>query len=88
MNNNILKCDLHNYLEIACLYRIEVELILQNSDHHIGIPVTTRVNKEIGECLEFNSKTGVGNMSIPLLSLKTMQSDSPNSHFDKVVFNY
>lgn len=53
MNADLLHCDLHDYLEIACIYGIDVELQLKNGKYYIGIPLTTRVKSAQHEILEF-----------------------------------
>ncbi|PAJ74709.1 hypothetical protein CJF42_09105 [Pseudoalteromonas sp. NBT06-2] len=88
MSNLILKCDLHDYLEIACIYKITVELTLKNGVHIVGTPITTGVNKESGEYLVVQIKHGVEDVSIPLLSLQSMRAISSNSHFDKIEFTH
>lgn len=87
MNKTILKCDLHDYLEIACLFHIEVELMLKDGTRHIGVPVTTIVTKDKGEALEFRANLGRRPLLLPLLSLKTMRAIKANPHFENLVFN-
>ena len=86
MNKPLLKCDLHDYIEIVCLYRIEVEITLQNNVCLTGIPLTTGVNKKVGEYLVFRSNNKADTRSIPLLSLQSMQAVSANIHFNKINF--
>ena len=86
MNKPLLKCDLHDYLEIACLYSIEIKLTLQNNVSLIGTPLTTGINKKVGEYLVLRSNNKENTSSIPLVSLQTMQAMSANVHFDKIKF--
>ena len=87
MSQLILPCDLHDYLEIACLYKIKVKLIQKNNLNSVGTPVTTGVNKELGEYLIFQVKQEAEAKAIPLLSILSMQAISANPYFDKIIFS-
>ncbi len=87
MSKQILQCDLHDYLEIACLYAIEVELSLQDGSRLVGTPITTRANSASGEFLEFRENQAEQQRSIPVLSMVSMRALSTNPHFDKIVFS-
>ena len=83
MSQNYLKCDLHDYLEIACLYKFKVELTLKDDTKISGIPVTTMTTNKI-EYLEINS---VGTLlTIPVLELVSMRACIENPHFERVKF--
>jgi Rho-binding antiterminator len=81
-----ISCDLHDYLEIACLYKIQVYLTLTNGDNHSGIPVTTRINVEREECLQILPDSGSEKIDIPLHLLEKMKAITPNTHFNTIVF--
>ncbi|MEM8497595.1 MAG: Rho-binding antiterminator [Pseudomonadota bacterium] len=87
MDREILQCDLHDYLEIACLYAITVELDLKDGTQLTGTPVTTRANSHIGEFLELKDHQAEQICSIPVLSIVSMRALAANPHFDKVVFS-
>lgn len=82
-----ISCDLHDYLEIACMYKIQVHLTLSNGDHYSGIPVTTRINTEREECLRILSDSANKQIDIPLYLLGAMKAITPNTHFDTIVFD-
>jgi Rho-binding antiterminator len=86
-NQKILSCDLHDYLEIACVYKIEVEFMFKDGSNLIGTPVTTSVGKDKKEYLTFNVKDKGSFVSLALLDLKSMQAVELNSYFDKVTFD-
>lgn len=91
MNQRVLKCDLHDYLEIACMYRISVEIETVDDQSLIGIPQTTKVGAERVEQLVFLATTNESNSSdelldIPVLSIATMTALTENPHFDKISF--
>lgn len=86
MEKATIDCNLHDYIEVACLYKIEVILTLTNGNKLLGIPMTTRSIKVGGEFLEFNEKALNRHTTINLLSIKSMKAISPNVHFDEVLF--
>jgi Rho-binding antiterminator len=83
MSNKFLKCDLHDYLEIACLYKFEVELLLSDGTNILAVPITTKTINKI-EYLEVNSSDEL--ITVPVLNLKSMRSCIENPYFDKVQF--
>ncbi len=85
MDRDILQCDLHDYLEIACLYGIAVQLSLKGGAQITGTPMTTRANSETGEFLDFRDHQEEDIRSVPVLSITSMQALTANPHFDKVV---
>ncbi|MGH1441693.1 MAG: Rho-binding antiterminator [Cellvibrionaceae bacterium] len=87
MADNILPCDLHDYIEIACLYKIEVKLNLENNIGYTGIPITTGIDRTIGEYIEFLSNNDEKKIKIPLSCLESMQAIKPNPHFGKINFS-
>lgn len=86
--NNILNCDLHDYLEIACLYQYQVTLVLISGDQYSGTPCTI-ITKSLGsdkyEVLLFNLDNG-DCLEIELLQLKTMQVNTKNAKFTDINF--
>jgi Rho-binding antiterminator len=83
MSQNVLKCDLHDYLEIACLYKFEVEIILKDDTKISGIPITTKTSNKI-EYLEI--KSAIELITMPVLNLASMRACKQNPHFDLVEF--
>ena len=81
-----LPCDLHDYLEIACMYKIQVDITLKNGERHRGVPITTGIDKTLGEYLTFQPDESKITYPLSLLSIQSMQALSSNSHFDNVSF--
>lgn len=86
--SNILSCDLHDYLEIACLYQYQVTLVLTSGEEFMGTPKTTIIKSlgsvkhemlvvccENGEIKEFD-----------LLTLKSMHVHTKHAKFTDVRF--
>jgi len=82
----ILDCNLHDHIEVACVYSIEVLLTLNNDETITGTPITTKIIKDEGEYLEFRTSIDKELLSISLMSLKSMQANNSNPHFDKINF--
>ncbi|MBU1312062.1 MAG: Rho-binding antiterminator [Gammaproteobacteria bacterium] len=47
----MLKCDLHDYIEIVCLYHYPLKLTLSSGAVLSGTALTTRYNDQRQECL-------------------------------------
>ncbi|MCS4306084.1 Rho-binding antiterminator [Rheinheimera pacifica] len=47
----MLKCDLHDYIEIVCLYHYPLQLTLSSGVVLSGTAETTRYNHQRQECL-------------------------------------
>lgn len=47
----MLKCDLHDYIEIVCLYHYPLKLTLSSGAVLTGTALTTRYNQQRQECL-------------------------------------
>ncbi|GAB57104.1 Rho-binding antiterminator [Rheinheimera nanhaiensis] len=47
----MLKCDLHDYIEIVCLYHYPLKLTLSSGAVFTGTALITRYNDQRQECL-------------------------------------
>ena len=47
----MLKCDLHDYIEIVCLYHYPLKLTLSSGAVLTGTALPTRYNQQRQECL-------------------------------------
>ena len=47
----MLKCDLHDYIEMVCLYHYPLKLTLDSGVVLTGTALTTRYNQQRQECL-------------------------------------
>ena len=47
----MLKCDLHDYIELVCLYHYPLKLTLNSGAVFTGKALTTRYNDQRQECL-------------------------------------
>ncbi|VUD64483.1 hypothetical protein TDB9533_03327 [Thalassocella blandensis] len=81
-----ISCDLHDYIEIACMYKIPVSLTLKDGRVLSGKPITTTFNRAKEECILFFHFSSEEEEHIPLYLLEIMASITPNVHFNTVVF--
>lgn len=85
---NILSCDLHDYLEIACLYQYQVTLVLTTGEKHMGTPKTTIIKTVDGVKHEMLAVCCDGGeiKEIDLLTLKSMHVRTEHAKFTDVRF--
>lgn len=81
----MLSCDLHDYIEIACLYRIEVELTLRDGRSICGTAMDTGRNAEKQECIVMTDEDKQRTYVV-LEELRSMRALVKNPHFDVVEF--
>lgn len=79
-----ISCQLHDYIEIACLYRIRINLTMTDNTRVTGQALTTRTAADKREYLVIRSATG--EQQIELKHIKRMQALTPNPHFESVDF--
>ncbi len=80
----MISCANHDYVEIACMYRFEVNLVLTNGQVARGKAVQTAYNDKREECLIL--ETGSGNKAIVLDQVASMEAVTNNPHFEKIDF--
>jgi Rho-binding antiterminator len=85
----MISCDLHDYIEIACMYRLPIELQLKDGTTHQGTAMDTTKNASGEECLLLsNEQTGSSTESslVILDQTKTMRALVSTPHFDVITF--
>ncbi|TQV88395.1 Rho-binding antiterminator [Aliikangiella coralliicola] len=88
----IINCNIHDYIEIACMYSFEIELSLNDGTNTIGRAVTTiiqtdsetQTNTGKAEYLVLQSEKERKN--VLLSSIKKMRAITVNPHFDIITF--
>ena len=78
----MIKCDIYDYIEVACLYKIEVLLTLHSGEEVKGVADTTSINGDKQEFLVI--KQGTETQNIELVSIKNMKALTPNPHFSSL----
>lgn len=80
----MITCAQHDYVEIACLYRMAVILTLRSGEVRQGIAIDTVRNRQREECLKL--RAGQEEALIVLDQVHLMEAKETNPHFDKVIF--
>jgi Rho-binding antiterminator len=78
----MIKCDIHDYVEIACLYKIEVLLTLHSGEEITGVASTTSINSDKHEMLVITQ--GEDTQGVVLDMIKNMRALTSNPHFSSV----
>jgi len=83
-SNKNIACDLHDYLEIACLFAYQVRITLVTGETFTGVAKTTRVEnkKELLVLAVDNAQL----QKIETPKLKTMEVLTPNAKFTRIEF--
>ncbi len=81
----VISCDLHDYLEIACMYQYQVELLLVSGDVHVGVPKTTKTAKTKEEFLVFQTDNNE-TLDIDTSTLQSMTVLTKGAKFTKIDF--
>ncbi|RXJ74243.1 transcriptional regulator [Veronia nyctiphanis] len=80
----MINCDVHDIVEVACVYKIKVELSLSGGKQIIGVATDTKVTDEKREYMVINS--GKQLVDIEMDSINKMKAVEVNPHFDEVEF--
>jgi len=85
----MISCDLHDYIEIACMYRLPIELQLKDGVTQQGIAMDIAKNANGEECLLLSSDqtdSSAESSLVVLDQIKTMRALVSTPHFDVVNF--
>jgi len=87
MNNSIISCDLHDYLEIACMYGYQVQLTLNDQQIIEGKAIDTMTTDDKREFLVIDLDHGHGSKKqVELNQIRKMQVLTPDAKFSEVIF--
>ncbi|MEH8019067.1 Rho-binding antiterminator [Rheinheimera muenzenbergensis] len=81
----MLKCDLHDYIEIVCLYRYPLKLTLSSGAVLSGTALTTRYNDQRQECLVITQNDT--EQQVVLDDIALLEVTVANPHLQQVRFN-
>jgi len=84
MTQDIISCELHDFVEVACMYGYQVRLTLKNNQIVEGKAVDIVTSSEKRECLVIDNDT---RQHIDLTELAKMQVLDPNAKFNEVKFD-
>jgi Rho-binding antiterminator len=85
MNPCTISCELHDYIEIACMYGYQVKLTLKDQLPIEGKAIDLLTTAEKREYLII--ETEHQRQQIELIQLKTMQVLTSNAKFQQINFN-
>lgn len=80
-------CELHDYIEIACIFGYQIALLLDTDEELKGVAIDTLTKPDKTEYLIFVENDLKKEMEIPLSRIRQMQSCIDNPHFNKVDFS-
>jgi Rho-binding antiterminator len=84
MSQCSISCELHDYLEIACMYGYRVELTLKDQQIIEGKALDTLATAEKHEYLVIDN--GQGQQQVELNQLAKMRVLTPNAKFKEISF--
>ncbi len=84
MTQQLIACELHDYIEVACMYGYQVRLILKNQQVFEGKAKDIVTTTEKREFLAIDNEQGT--QQVELIQLEKMQVLTPNVQFKEVVF--
>lgn len=83
MTQDAISCDLHDFVEVACMYGYQLKLILKNDQIIEGKAIDIVNSPEKNECLVIDSDT---RQQVELIRLARMEVLTPNAKFSEVIF--
>ena len=83
MTQNAISCELHDFVEVACMYGYRLRLILKNDQVIEGKAIDIVNSPKKRECLVIE---GDSMQHIELTQLIRMQVLTPNAKFSEVDF--
>jgi Rho-binding antiterminator len=82
--NHPISCDLHDYIEVACMRNYRVELVLKGGEVIVGKALDVITSPEKQEFLIIDN--GGEKQQIELTQLHKMIALTPNASFNEVEF--
>ncbi|MCW1717776.1 Rho-binding antiterminator [Pseudoalteromonas sp. A3] len=80
----MISCHQYDYIEIACMHHLRIELILKNGDSVCGVATDTKRNALKQECIAINLN---GELKlIELTSISVIKALTKKTYFNKVHF--
>lgn len=83
MHQNVISCDLHDHIEVVCMYGYQVKLELKNQQIIEGKAIDIITSPEKGEYLLIRNEK---EQKIELTQLAKLQVLTPNAQFKEVNF--
>ncbi|HHX8267282.1 TPA: Rho-binding antiterminator [Vibrio diabolicus] len=80
----MVTCSQYDFIEIACMFKLPIEITLKNGETHQGNAFDTGYDMQRRECL-FLDMDGE-HTAFPTEQLVAMRALKANPHFDEVTF--
>jgi len=80
----MISCNHYDYIEIACMHRLNIELVLKNGDSVCGVATDTKRNANRDECIVVNLNSEL--KIIVLTTISVLKALTKNPYFDNVNF--
>jgi len=77
-----ISCQLHDYIEIACMYGYQVKLHLKNGQVIEGKAMDTHISTDKREYLVIGDE----HQKIELTQITKMTVSTPNAKFNEIIF--
>ncbi|MBQ4799991.1 Rho-binding antiterminator [Pseudoalteromonas sp. MMG006] len=81
----MISCHQYDYIEIACMHRLNIELVLKNGDGVCGVATDTKSNANKDECIVVNVNNEL--QLIVLNTISVLKAREKNPYFDRVNFD-
>ncbi|WP_292953280.1 Rho-binding antiterminator [Nitrosomonas sp.] len=83
VEKNVIACELHDYVEVACMYNYQLKLILKDGQVMEGKAVDIVQSDDHRELLIIDNGA---QEQVDLMTLSKMQVLTPNANFKEVIF--
>ena len=83
MSQEVISCELHDFVEVVCMYNYRLKLILKDGQIIEGKAIDIVNTPERRECLVIDGDT---RQQIDLTRLSKMEVLTPNAKFSEVIF--
>lgn len=80
----MINCQTHDFIEIACLYGFQILLHINDGTTLQGKAITTETSPDKREWLILQQPSD--QVRVDLMHIKSMQSLTPNPHFEQISF--
>ncbi len=84
MSQDTISCELHDYVEVVCMYGYQLKLTLKDGRIVEGKAVDIMSSPEKREYLMINNGT---QQQVDLTELAKMEVLTPNTRFNQVIFD-
>ena len=82
----MISCNHYDYIEIACMHHLSIELILKNGDSVCGVATDTKRNANRDECIVVNVNSEL--QLIVLTTISVLKECETNPYFDHIDFDF